>query len=382
MVSNSHMRSAQAAVLVAPRNIETRELALPAIGADDGLLRVEACGLCGTDYEQWRGHVQNWGKMPIIPGHEVMGWIEAIGANAAKRWGVKEGDRVAVEPILPCGHCPQCVVGASTRCEADMGYGLYQGTDIAPSLWGGYATHMYLHPQSRIHRLPQAARTEILGLLNPLSNAVRWVYEVGGVGLGSSVVIMGPGQRGLLATAVARQAGASNIFVTGTQADVRRLEVARQLGATATINVDREDLVARVRELTGGKLVDIVLDVSSGSNLPVVQAVDMVKRGGRIVMAGLKGNKPIEGLSNDKVVCSELQLVGVLSAGWTSTELALDLIRKIGESSLSVLCSHSFGLHDAELAVKTLGREVTDSAEPIHITLNVAGARIGQAQDR
>lgn len=366
------MSKARAAVLVEPRRIELREFPLPEISDEDALLRVEACGLCGTDYEQWLGHVQNWGRMPIIPGHEVMGWIDKIGPNAARRWRVKEGDRVAVEPIVPCGHCLHCAEGAYTRCSSDAGYGLYQGVEVAPSLWGGYATHMYLHPRTMLHPLPHAARTETIGLFNPLSNAVRWIYEVGGVGPGSRVVIAGPGQRGLLAAAVARIAGAAEIYITGTAADRERLALARKLGVTGTIVADEEDSAARVRELTGGRMADVVLDVSSGSNKPIVQAVDMVRRGGRIVLAGLKGEAPIEGLLNDKIVFGEIELRGALSAGWKSTEIAIDLIARHGEE-LSALCSHSFPLDEAERAVRTLGREVRDGVEPIHITLNVAG---------
>src|SRR4029078_2539101 len=83
----------RAAVLNAPRQFAIREFALPAVRADDGLLRVEACGLCGTDYEQWQGHLTRWGRMPIIPGHEVIGRIEAIGPQAARHWKGQEGGR-------------------------------------------------------------------------------------------------------------------------------------------------------------------------------------------------------------------------------------------------------------------------------------------------
>jgi D-arabinose 1-dehydrogenase-like Zn-dependent alcohol dehydrogenase len=149
------MARALAAVLESPRQLRMREFAIPEVGRDAGILRVEACGLCGTDYEQWQGHLRDFGGgMPIIPGHEVLGHIEAIGPEAATHWKVKEGDRVAIEPVIPCGHCSQCVLGAYTRCEADMGYGLYHGIARPPSLWGGYATHLYLHPRSMVHRLP------------------------------------------------------------------------------------------------------------------------------------------------------------------------------------------------------------------------------------
>ncbi|MDE0441603.1 MAG: alcohol dehydrogenase catalytic domain-containing protein, partial [Gammaproteobacteria bacterium] len=107
---------ADAAVLTGPRNFEFREFDLPDIGPDEGVLRVEAAGLCGTDYEQYTGHLAGtpWDITPIIPGHEIMGWLERVGPEAAKRWGAREGDRVVVESIIPCGHCFQCAIGKTT----------------------------------------------------------------------------------------------------------------------------------------------------------------------------------------------------------------------------------------------------------------------------
>ncbi|CUA90692.1 Threonine dehydrogenase or related Zn-dependent dehydrogenase [Chelatococcus sambhunathii] len=367
------MPKALAAVLESPRNFQLREFAIPEIGEDDAVLRVEACGLCGTDYEQWLGHLKDWGGgMPIIPGHEVMGFIERIGPQAAKLWNVKEGDRVAIEPVIPCGHCEDCVQGAYTRCRSDKGYGLYQNIHVAPSLWGGYATHLYLHPRTMVHKLPSQVPTDVMTLFNPLSNAIRWVYEAGGVGLGSSVVIAGPGQRGLLAVAAAKRAGAATIIVTGTTRDGARLQLAERLGATATIDVQAEDPVERVMALTGGKLVDVVLDVSAGAVAPVVQAIDMVKRGGRIVLAGLKGQNKLNDFPVDKVVFREIELVGVLSAGWRPTELAIQMIGESG-AELRALCSHSFPLEQATDAVRSLGRESSDGREAVHVTLCVNG---------
>src|SRR6184192_3552547 len=99
-------KRATAAVLNRPRDFQFREFPIPEIGPEDGILRVQACGLCGTDYEQWQGHLRDWGGgLPIIPGHEVIGFVEGIGEKAAERWKLKEGDRVAIEPVIPCGHC-------------------------------------------------------------------------------------------------------------------------------------------------------------------------------------------------------------------------------------------------------------------------------------
>src|SRR3954468_12518360 len=95
-----------AVVLTKPRTLEAREFPRPMIGADDALLRVEACGICGSDYEQYDGTLRV--RYPLIPGHEPVGVIERIGDVASERWGVREGERVAVETLLPCGHCASC----------------------------------------------------------------------------------------------------------------------------------------------------------------------------------------------------------------------------------------------------------------------------------
>ena len=98
----------RAAVLVEPKTLEAREFARPAIGADDALLRIEACGICGSNYEKYEGaqpQHEDYSPYPVIPGHEPLGVIEEIGANARARWGVAEGDRVAVRSGYGCGRC-------------------------------------------------------------------------------------------------------------------------------------------------------------------------------------------------------------------------------------------------------------------------------------
>ena len=365
---------ADAAVLVDPRKFEFQEFDIPEIGPDEGILRVEAAGLCGTDYEQYAGHLAGtpWDIRPIIPGHEIIGWIDRVGVDAARHWQVKEGDRVVVEAIIPCGHCFQCAIGSTTLCQSSQGYGLYASTGIAPSLWGGYATHMYLHPKALLHKVPSSIPTDILSLFNPLSNGVRWAYEAPNTAMGETVVIEGPGQRGLLSVVAAREAGAGKIIVTGTSQDAHRLDLALQFGADAVINVDEENPVERVTELTGGRMADVVVEVSAGATQPVIDAVDMVRPGGRIVLAGLKGFRPVPNLITDKIVINEIKVMGVLSAGWTSIDKALDILVRRGDE-LKPLCTHMFALEDADKAVRALGREYEDGVEAVHIALDIAG---------
>src|SRR5207249_11563768 len=101
----------RAVVLTKPKTLEAREFPRPAIGADDALLRIEACGICGSDYEQYEGaqpQHEDYTPYPVIPGHEPLGIIEEAGRHAQARWGVTEGDRVAVRSGYGCGHCEAC----------------------------------------------------------------------------------------------------------------------------------------------------------------------------------------------------------------------------------------------------------------------------------
>ena len=131
-----------------PRRLELRELPLPDLDDDSALLRVEACGICGSDAEQYAGVLP--APWPLVPGHEPLGIIERIGERAAKRWKVDVGDRVAVETLIPCGHCPACIAGRYQVCR---GRGLmfahgYVPLGRPPALWGAYADYMYLDPFS------------------------------------------------------------------------------------------------------------------------------------------------------------------------------------------------------------------------------------------
>ncbi len=360
--------TARVAVLTAPREFDYREVAIPDIGPEEGLLSVEAAGLCGTDWEQYLGHLDNtpWAVRPIVPGHEILGWIDKVGTEAAKRWGVKEGDRVTVEASIPCGQCFQCQVGRPVLCRNGMGYGLRMGFDNAPHLWGGYGTHLYLHPRATLHKAPADVPTDIMSLFNPMSNAVRWAVERPETGIGDTVVIEGPGQRGLLSVLAAREAGAGKIIVTGTGQDRYRLSLARDLGADETIVVDDENPVERIVEATGGQLADVVVDVSSLATEPVTQAVEMVRPGGTVVIAGLKGSKAIPDFVSDTLITKEISLLGVLSSSWSSVEKAIDIIRRKGDV-LHKLCTHHYPVEEADKAVRVLGREIEDGPEAVHV---------------
>jgi threonine dehydrogenase-like Zn-dependent dehydrogenase len=357
-------RKTLAMVLTAPRTLEPRELPLPEITHDTALLRIEACGICGSDYEQYEGVLRT--PMPVIPGHEPLGVIEQLGDGAAQRWGVDVGDRVAVETMLSCRFCPPCLAGNYHLCRARRIYS-YIPLEEAPGLWGSYAEYMYLDANSVVHKVDPSLPPETAVMFNPLGAGFRWAVEIPKTGPGDTVLIMGPGQRGLASVLACREAGAERIFVSGLAADAEKLELAKKFGAHATIDVENENAKQRVRELTDGLGVDVVVDVSSYATKPVAESLDYVRMGGTVVLAGVKGFKPIPDFVSDKIVMKEISLrgaIGVTSSGYSK---AIRLIES-GKYPIEAMHTHDFGLRDAALAIQTLAREIP-GVESIHSCL-------------
>jgi threonine dehydrogenase-like Zn-dependent dehydrogenase len=354
----------KAAVLVGPRRIELREVPRPRIGPDDGLLRVEACGICGSDVEQYRGHIGS--PSPCIPGHEPLGIVEEVGERAATRWGVEPGDRVALEVIIPCRTCNLCLTGRYQSCLSKRGSYGFGPLSRLPGLWGGYAEHLYLHPDAILHKVRPDVPAEIAVMFNPLGAGVRWACHLGGVQIGDTVLVLGPGQRGLCSLIAAKAAGAATVIVTGLARDRPKLELARELGADHTIDVDHEDTVERVREITDGRLVDVVLELTPMAARPVTDALEAVRHGGRVVLAGLKGRRPIE-LVTDLIINKAITVVGAYGVDARAYEEAIRLIES-ARFPLERLHTHTFGLADAAHAIETLAGEVPGE-DAVHVAI-------------
>jgi threonine dehydrogenase-like Zn-dependent dehydrogenase len=351
-------------VQTAVRRLEPRELPVPDIDDDSALLRIEACGICGSDYEQFEGALRT--PMPVIPGHEPLGRIEKIGERAGRRWGVDVGDRVAVETMLSCRFCPPCLAGSYHLCRSRRIYS-YIPLAEPPGLWGAYAEFMYVAPNSIVHKVDPTLAPEIAVLFNPLGAGFRWAVEIPRTKPGDSVVILGPGQRGLASVIACREVGAGRIIVTGLAADAHKLALAREFGADVTIDVENEDARERIREATDGRGADVVVDVSSYATAPVAEALDYVAPGGTIVLAGVKGWKEIPKFISDKIVLKEISIrgaIGVTSSGYASAIRLLES-RRIPVEKMH---THDFALRDAELAIRTLAREIPGE-ESIHSCL-------------
>jgi len=348
-----------------------RELPVPGIDADSGLLRVEACGICGSDAEQYAGVLPV--AYPVIPGHEPVGVIEKIGDRAAKRWGVDVGDRVAVEVLIPCGHCAACLDGRYQVCRGRGGMFGYSYIPLShpPGLWGAYADYLYLDPGAILHRVRRDIPASIAALFNPLGAGFRWAVELPRTGPGDTVLILGPGQRGLASVIAARAAGADTIIVTGLTRDSRKLALARELGADHVVDVESEDGRRRVKELTGGRGADVVVEVTANATQPVAEALHYAATGGRIVLAGVKGFKSVPDFLSDLIVVKEISIQGAFGVTRRSYEAAIRLI-EAGEVPVAKMHTHDFPLEQAERAIQMLAGELPGESS-IHSCLLPGG---------
>ncbi len=251
-----------------------------------------------------------------------------------------------------CGKCEWCHLGQYRHCENTdwrynpeaIRYG-YTSARKAPHLWGGFAQYVFLPWNSVVHHVPKGVTPELAGLVTPMANGVEWSLMDGGVGYDSSVLIQGPGQQGLSQTVVCKQAGASLIIVTGTSKDAARLQVAKELGADHVIDVEKEDPLARIREITAGRGVDVVLDCTAGAGtIPVLLGVEALKRkGGTMVV-----------LPIGRLTVKFITIKSARGHSYRACELALRQLAS-RRFPLEKITTHRFGLKDVDLAIRSVG---------------------------
>ncbi len=357
-----------AAVRTGPEKTEFREYPMPDIPDEGALLKVEVAGICGTD-------VKFYSKPPIsgpvIMGHENIGYIAKAGETFKKRRGLKEGDLVFVEHYVGCMNCEYCHKGDYRLCMATdwrknpegIRFG-YTSAEKAPHLWGGFAQYMYLPWNSIIHKVPDGLSPELAGVVTPMANGIQWALFDCGVGYDSRVLVQGPGQQGLSQVISARQAGAALIIVTGTNKDKKRLDVALKLGADAVINVEEEDPVERIREITCGEGVDVALDCTAGAGTaPLLLGLEALKRKGGTLLVQQETaefpNFPLAKLCNKYVTVKCAR-----GHNYQSCELALKQLNS-DRFPLDLITTHKFGLDKTHDAIKAVG----GSGDVIHVSL-------------
>jgi 2-desacetyl-2-hydroxyethyl bacteriochlorophyllide A dehydrogenase len=269
----------KAGIIYNDRDILLGDAPDPQIGPDEVLVATHHVGICGTDLHIYRGEFHGRVEYPAILGHEFGGIIQEIGKNVN---GLQVGDRVVVDPIIPCRSCPACFSGHLNACQTLKLLGI--------DLDGGFGQYVAV-PANRVYWLPDSIPMAYAPMVEMYALG-HHISQRGQVQPGETVAILGAGKLGLsVLDVLCHSAGAALTIVADIQPF--RLETARKLGADYAINITQEDPVERVMEITQGVGVDCVIEavghyhIVEGQEAPLAQAVKMIRTGGRIVTAGL-----------------------------------------------------------------------------------------------
>ena len=368
------MRKVRAAVMVRPGKIEIQEFPFPELEDGAILLKVEMCGICGTDKHTWRGETEQYAgtkaqsvtPFPIIPGHEIIGTVAEINDHRGPRLDfdgepLKVGDRIAMCPDVICGTCYGCHHSFGyPRCENLLGYGNAFTSAQPPHLFGGWAEYMYILPRAFVYKVPESLPTRIAVMVELMAVAygmdkAKEFYHLSGEGFASAdtVVVQGSGPLGVCHIIKARMMGAGDIVAT----DISdyRLERAKEFGADCTLNVSKtteEERVSFVRDLTHGRGADIVVEcVGRADVLP--EGLDMLRTGGSYLEAGNFVDTGEVSLNPHRHFCAKnVRLIGITNHPFTGYAPSMKLMeRNVQIFPFERFVTHEYPLVETEQAM-------------------------------
>lgn len=325
----------KAVVVRAPMQFNVEEVPVPDVPEGGFLLKVHACGLCGSDLRTLRsGHRKI--TFPWIIGHEISGEVVEVGSNYQGPW--QEGDLLAVGPLAYCGVCDFCVSGQYELCE--------NYREIGQAWPGGFAEYIAIPAEcsrlGTIQHVPEGLDPAFAAISEPISSCVN-ALERGQVGLGDTVVIIGTGPIGCIHTSLARVRGADKVFIADIVDD--RLKLAEAFEPDVTINAARTDLVEEVRRLTDGKGAEVII-TATPAPIAVVQAVEMARKGGRIlIFGGLPKDNSKPGVDMNTIHYNALHLIGTTTFAPRHQRIALHLMAS-GRIPADKLVTHRFPLSE------------------------------------
>ncbi|TFG69157.1 MAG: hypothetical protein E4H27_07355 [Anaerolineales bacterium] len=329
----------KAAFLIGEKQYKVRDVPCPATPEDGLVLKVEACGVCGSDLRRWRegpvpGEKSMAGFDGIIAGHEAAGTVISVGDKVTK---FQVGDRLAVAPDIHCGECYYCQRGLYNLCDKLH----YLG--ISPGYPGGFAEQMVLTAEvlslGIVHPIPKGLPTLHAAISEPASSVLACHLKAG-TNVQDTVVVMGTGPIGCLHIAIAKACGARVIV---SEPSVERRKVAAKFIPEGIIDPSQEDFVTRVREMTGGLGADIII-CANPIAATQTDAVRAVRKGGRVVLfGGLPKANPMTTLDSNLIHYGEINVVGAFSYHPTMHALALDTLQR-GIIPVDYLITHQFAL--------------------------------------
>ena len=286
-------------------DIRIENVPVPALEQGEALVRVGACGICGTDLKIVAGvYKGSWPPaLPFIQGHEWAGTVAALGEGVT---GLQVGDRVAAENHKGCGTCANCRRGRYNLCEVarskGKAYKLY-----GHSAQGAFADYA-ARPAGLLHKLPDAVSFEEGTIVNQGALGLHAIRRCR-IEPGDTVAVVGPGLVGLITVQLAKAVGATRVIVAGRGP---RLELAKELGADDVVDISSTDTVEGIRALTDGRGADCSFECA-GAPESVVASINCVKRGGRVALVGLTGNKEVT-FNTDRIALDEVDVFGVRSS--------------------------------------------------------------------
>ncbi len=326
-----------------------KDVPMPVCREDDVVVKVKSVGFCGTDGPILAGtRVVPW---PLIPGHEFAGDIVEVGSKVE---GWKVGDRVSACIVIGCGNCKFCIEGNEPLCDNLIETGIHVD--------GAFAEYVRV-PAKVLVKLRDETSYDFGAAVDPVASAYRTVKKMP-ITSKDTVMIMGPGPIGLYATQLVKLRGAKTIIVLGADCDKERLEMAKKLGATHTINGSQEDVVERVKEITNGEMLDFVQDCAGAVPLADI-AMNSIKKTGAYYITGLF-HAPVP-MNLGKVVRSEIDIFGTICYTREEFKECLDLIQD-GRVQVTPLITHHFALKDMQQAFDTF-----QSRQAIKIMLHPEG---------
>jgi L-iditol 2-dehydrogenase len=292
-------------------HLEITDMPLPVAGCGEVLVRVEACGICGSDVHGLDGST---GRRipPIVMGHEAAGTVEAVGDGVTR---FAKGDRVTFDSTVYCGECPYCKIGQINLCDNREVIGVSEGNYRRH---GAFAEYVVI-PDRIMYPLPANFPFEEAAMLEAVSVAMHGVKVSQVVG-GETALVIGAGMIGLLTLQAAKAAGCARVFISDV--DESRLNLARQIGADEVLHCSGAELLTEIKRLTNGRGVDLALE-AVGLNQTVASAIDCARKGGTVTLIG--NVSPEVTLPLQKVVVKQLKLQGSCASSGEYPE-AIELI--------------------------------------------------------
>ncbi len=333
----------KAAVLRAPQVLEVGEIATPQAGPGELILQVRAATVCGTDLRILSGKKTKGIRFPSVIGHEFAGVVAHVGDGVT---AFRTGDRVCMDPVVPCRACAYCKAGLENVCQnrQAMGY----------EFDGAFAEYIRIPAialqAGNVFRVPEGMSFEAAALSEPLACCINGQKNAR-VGVGDSVVILGAGPIGLMHAALARVAGARQVIVSEPN-PVRR-EAALARGVNHACDPTRENLLEFVRQRTDGLGADVVI-LAIGVPALANEALSLVRKGGRVNLFAGFSQGDMSSIDVNLIHYNEITVTGASALSRSGYELALNMLAS-GQIDATSLITHRYGVADSLEAFDVAG---------------------------